>query len=88
MNFLLFFLIMLPVSFSEILFNMYGWYSFPPLTTADTAVTCWIGVTLIPWPKAVVASSTLPTFDRGKMIPLPSPLKSTPVLAPKPNLSK
>lgn len=54
---------------------------------ALTAVICWRAVTLTPWPKAVVASSTGPTLDNGKRIPLPSPFKSIPVFSPNPNLS-
>lgn len=74
------------VSASEIFLTILGSYNFPPFTTADTALTCWIGVTLTPWPKAVVANSTLPTFSKSKIIPVLSPFKSIPVLSPKPNL--
>lgn len=73
---------------SEIFLTIYGLYKYPPLTTDETAVTCWIGVTLTPWPKAVVANSTLPTLFMLNIIPAPSPFKSMPVLLPKPNLSK
>ena len=59
----------------------------PPLMTEEKAVTSWIAVTLIPWPKAVVASSTLPTLSKLNKIPVDSPVKSIPVLEPKPNLS-
>lgn len=52
---------------------------------ALTAATCWIAVTLTPWPKAVVANSTGPTLSRENNIPLPSPFKSIPVFSPKPN---
>ena len=31
-----------------------------------------------------MASSTFPTLLRGKIIPVPSPLKSTPVFSPRP----
>ena len=68
------------------LFTMYGLYNVPPLMAADTAVICWIAVTLTPWPKAVVANSTGPTFLRGNKIPVASPFKSIPVFLPKPNL--
>ena len=50
------------------------------------AVICWIGVTLTPWPKAVVASSTGPTLSSENKIPELSPFRSTPVFLPKPNL--
>ena len=47
-----------------------------------------MGVTLTPCPKAVVASSTFPTLSKGNIIPVDSPLKSIPVLLPKPNRSR
>lgn len=49
---------------------------------ALTAVTCCKAVTLTPWPKAVVASSTGPTLDKGNKIPVASPFKSIPVFLP------
>ena len=69
---------------STILLTTYGLYKVPPLIAAATAVICWIAVTLIPWPKAEVASSTGPTLSKLNKIPLPSPFKSIPVLLPKP----
>ena len=54
---------------------------------ALTAATCCIAVTLTPWPKAVVASSTGPTLSNENNIPFPSPFKSIPVFFPNPNLS-
>ncbi len=48
----------------------------------------WIGVTLIPCPKAKVISSSSLTLLSGKIIPLLSPLKSIPVFSPKANKSK
>ena len=51
---------------------------------AETAVICWIALTLIPWPKAVVASSTGPTLSKLNNIPFDSPFKSMPVFVPKP----
>ena len=49
---------------------------------ALTAVICCNAVTLTPWPKAVVASSTGPTLFKLNSIPFPSPFKSMPVLLP------
>lgn len=66
-------------------FTTYGLYKVPPLTAADTAVICWIGVTDTPWPNAVVASSKSPIRSTSNMIPDPSPDKSIPVFTPKPN---
>lgn len=51
---------------------------------ADTAVTCWIGVTDTPCPNAVVASSTGPTLSNLNRIPDASPFKSIPVFFPNP----
>ena len=45
-----------------------------------------MAVTLIPWPNAVVASSTGPTLSKLKSIPVASPFKSIPVFLPKPRL--
>ena len=56
------------------------------MTTALTALTCCMAVTLIPWPNAVVASSTGPTLSKLKSIPVASPFKSIPVFLPKPRL--
>ena len=64
--------------------TIYGLYNLPPLTAADTARTCWIGVTDIPWPKEVVASSTLPILLISNIIPFSSPFKSISVLSPIP----
>ena len=68
--------------------TLYGkGYSYA-FTIDDTAAICCIGVTLTPCPKAEVASSKSDTSFISKIIPFPSPLKSIPVLLPKPNLSK
>ena len=69
---------------STILLTKYGLYNVPPLTAADTAVICCIALTLIPWPKAVVANSTGPTLFKLKSIPDDSPFRSIPVFLPKP----
>jgi len=79
-------LIISPVFGSAIRLTTYGLYNFPPLIAADTAVICWIAVTLIPWPKAEVANSTGPTLSKLNKIPFPSPFKSIPVFLPKPKL--
>lgn len=87
LSFIFFFLltlIMLLVSGSEKVVTIYGVYKVPPLTIADTAVTCCIGVTLIPCPNAVVASSSSLTFDNLNKIPVLSPFKSIPVFSPNP----
>ena len=70
---------------STILLTTYGLYSVPPFTAADTAVICCMAVTLIPWPKEVVANSTGPTLSKLKRIPFASPFKSIPVFSPNPN---
>ncbi len=65
---------------------MYGLYSVPPFIAALTAATCCKAVTLTPWPKAVVASSTGPTLFKLNSIPLLSPFRSIPVFLPNPKL--
>ena len=79
----LFSLIISPVFGSTILLTKYGLYSVPPFIVADTAVICCIALTLIPWPKEVVASSTGPTLLILNKIPDHSPFKSIPVFLPK-----
>ena len=56
----------------------------PPLIAAENALTSWIGVTLTPCPKLVVASYTFPILSLLKIIPVDSPNKSTPVFFPNP----
>ena len=51
---------------------------------AETAETCCIAVTLIPWPNAVVASSKSFTLSILNNIPVASPVRSIPVFFPKP----
>ena len=75
---------MLFVSGSVILLTMYGLYKVPPFIAALTAATCCIAVTLTPWPKDVVASSTGPTLSNENNIPLLSPFKSMFVFSPNP----
>lgn len=47
------FVIIVFVSGSLILLTIYGLYKVPPFIAALTAVICWIGVTLTPWPLVV-----------------------------------
>ncbi len=65
---------------------MKGFIRSPWLATLESAVMSWMAVTEIPWPKAMVAASTLVHFSTGRRSPLTSPGRSIPVLAPNPNL--
>ena len=62
-----------------------GCMSVPPFATAHRAFRSCRGVTEIPCPNPLVASSTGPILDALCIMPTASPGKSMPVLSARPN---
>lgn len=65
----------------------WGFMIMPPLTMALKAVMSWMPVTANPWPKAIVALSTLVQEPGGLVMPEGSPGKSIPVGSSRPKAS-